>query len=165
LLLHEALEDELAAHAETRDFFTPDMARTDALRGDLAALGADEVDIPLGETLQLAELIRAWAAEAPWKLFGALYVFEGSRMGSMFLVRPVARALGVPVEPGQGIDYHLDGIERRPQTWAAFKTRLNQLPLTDRQWDEVVAAASQTMDGLHELYAALSGQFVCVVNS
>ncbi|MBX7103185.1 MAG: biliverdin-producing heme oxygenase [Gemmataceae bacterium] len=165
LLVHEALEDELSACPDAAGFLTPDMMRADALRGDLVALGAESVDPPFGETLRLAELMHAWAAVTPWKLIGALYIFEGSRMGSMFLVKPVARALGVPVQPGYGVDYHLDGLATRPQTWARFKVGLAQLPFTAEQWDEVVSAAEETMNALFDLYAAMADHSACVLTA
>ena len=41
-----------------------------------------------------------WAHESPASLLGALYVLEGSRMGSMILVKSLSRAWGVPAESG-----------------------------------------------------------------
>lgn len=161
LLIHEALEDHLVSAAITADFFTPAMARAEVIRGDLVALGADEVSPPAGESLHLIEQIHTWAASSPAKLLGALYVLEGSRMGSMFLCKPLAQALRVPVQTGYGLDYHLEGLPTRPQAWGQFKARLAQLPLAAEQWDDVVAGAEATMNGLYELYSAISEISAC----
>ncbi len=94
-----------------------------------------------------------------WSLLGAIYVLEGSRMGSMVLVKPLSKALGVPLLPNAGLDYHLEGIEQRPHTWKQFKTFLTTLPLTDEEVDIVVASAADFMSNLYSIFAALTELF------
>lgn len=53
-------------------------------------------------------------------------------MGSRMLVGPVARALGVPVAPGGGVDYHLDGLSDPGGRWKRVR--------------EAVASADRTAD-------------------
>lgn len=153
--LHAALEDAFAGRPEFAPLYRPaDMARTDAIACDLAALGGFPDD-PTEPTERACGAIREWAASSPWKLVGALYVLEGSRMGSMALVRPLSKALGVEVRPGTGLDYHLAGMPTRPQTWGQFRGTLAGLPLTADQQADVCAGAAETMDGLFALYSAL----------
>ena len=96
-------------------------------------------------------------------VLGTAYIFEGSRMGSMFLVRALAKAFPVPMEPGQGLDYHLEGLATRRQDWARFRGQLDSLPLTESQQDDVLFAAIETMKSLHNLYEAVpTGQLVTV---
>lgn len=154
-VLHAALEDALAGWADVAPLYRPaDMARADAIGHDLAVLGGFAGD-PVEATQRLCSSFREWAADAPWKLAGALYVLEGSRMGSMALVRPLSKALAAEVRPGTGLDYHLAGIATRPQAWQQFRQTLAGLPLTDREQADVCAGATATMDGLFALYAGL----------
>jgi heme oxygenase len=158
--LHAALEGGLGEAAgrcpEVAAVYDPDrMARSPLAARDLAALGAPPAGEPGPAVARLARRFADWAAGAPWALLGPLYVLEGSRMGSMVLVRSLAPALGVDRRPGAGLDYHLDGIATRPQDWQVFRAALAGLPLTPAQRADVLAAAVATMGGLLELYAAL----------
>lgn len=159
--LHEALEAALAAaaprHAGVAALYDPaKMDRSASIARDLAALGEESVDAPAAPAARVAEAVAGWAAAKPWALLGALYVVEGSRMGSMVLARSVGKALGRdPRQPGTGLDYHADGLATRPQDWRQFRQALADLPLTESEAEDVCAAAAVTMDGMVELYAAL----------
>jgi heme oxygenase len=152
--LHATVEPLLADRLELAGLFTPAMARSETIARDLAFLGGSDAPC-LNATDALIARIRAWGND-PWRLLGALYVFEGSRMGSMVLVGPLAAALAVRPEPGQGVDYHLDGIGERPLRWREFKARLASLPLDEASQDAVVEGAVLTMEGLAEVFAAIS---------
>jgi heme oxygenase len=154
--VHEPLEAEFERHAAHVPVYRPAMARAELLRRDRAALGGDPLAAePLPETRGLVERVREWADATPWALLGVLYVFEGSRMGSMVLGRRLSASLGVPAAPGHGLDYHLDGAADRPRAWGRLKGELDALPLTPAQQGDVVAAAAETMDRLCAVYAAL----------
>ncbi|MBY0460520.1 MAG: biliverdin-producing heme oxygenase, partial [Gemmataceae bacterium] len=158
--VHEPLEAELARHAGRVPIYRPDMARTEVLRRDRLALGGAgqlgaPASDPLAETRELIDRIREWANSDAVLLLGVLYVFEGSRMGSLVLAKRLATSLGVPSEPGVGLDYHLDGAADRPRAWGRMKGALDALPLAPEQQDAVVAAATETMDRLCAIYAAL----------
>jgi heme oxygenase len=151
-IIHAALEQALGE--TNHPIYRPDdMARATIIATDLANLGYDGPIEPTESTARLVNQFEAWSIESPWKLIGALYVLEGSRMGSMALVRPVAKALGVEVRPGTGVDYHLDGMATRPQAWGRFKAELAATVLTLEQDDEIADAAVVTMSGLYSLYA------------
>jgi heme oxygenase len=147
--LHAAFEERIADQFPGL-YDAAAMARADVISRDLVALGDYGSAAATGN-----ELFDAWTS-TPWKLIGVLYVLEGSRMGSMALVRPVARALGVDVRPGVGVDYHLDGMATRPMVWAQFKARLAAYPFTPAQQDDIAAAAVETMHVLQGLYAAVT---------
>lgn len=154
--VHRQLEAALERHQGPGSLYRSDMARAPLLIGDRAALGSEEPEVGGVVATELREYLEDCADEAPIRLTGALYILEGSRMGSMFLVKPLARALGVPEVPGSGLDYHLLGLPQRPRAWQEFKAGLLGLVLPPAEAREVVHAATVTMRGLHDLYAALS---------
>ncbi|VTS06026.1 biliverdin-producing heme oxygenase [Tuwongella immobilis] len=161
LALHEVLESELVRNRI--DLFQPEMARIVALQTDLAKIPTVSPALPiLPETEALIAKIRQWSQSEPIALLGCLYIFEGSRMGSRLLAKQVAKALQVPVEPGQGIDYHLDASQNQVARWMSFKSALDSLPLSAELQQQVAEAAIETMTGLFHIYAALprTGQTV-----
>jgi len=163
LALHQTLEHELEQHDFLRVIYQPEqMARSAALRRDLAALGGAGDRCLTAPLHSLSRALRSWSLTAPHRLLGALYIMEGSRMGSQFLARPLARALRVAPEPGRGLDYHLEGQDQRLQLWKQFKLTMNALPLREGEAAAVVAGAVLTMQCLHDLYACCpSGDEEC----
>lgn len=156
LAVHAALEDELGKHPALASVCdAPSMARCGAIRRDRAFLGGREPRPPLRATRHLAASLAGWSENAPEALLGALYVVEGSRMGSMVLFPALARALEVPAAPGYGLDYHCEGIESRPASWRRFKGALGACAFTPEQQDRVARGAAATMAGLYDLYSAL----------
>jgi heme oxygenase len=154
--LHQGLEGALQRHADQYGVFRPEHARAPALQSDLAALDASVADTCRPATRRLLGLFADWSQRAPEALLGAFYVFEGSRMGSMLLLQPLAAGLGLPVEPGHGLDYHLAGLADRPRQWVQLKAQIDQLPLNAAQQERVIAAAAATMEALFDLYMDLS---------
>jgi heme oxygenase len=152
--LHAGLEQTLADCAAVAAVYSPvEMTRSGMLERDMAVFGATEAP-PWEPVARLTERFAEWRVAAPWKLIGVLYVLEGSRMGSMALLRPLAGAFGISPRPGVGLDYHLDGIATRPQKWQQFRAVLSTLPLTESQRADVTAAAVETMRALCELYTS-----------
>jgi heme oxygenase len=153
--LHTALEAALADCPHAAGLYQPDeMTRSRLLDGDRAVFGGDEFGQPHPAVGELCGRFEEWRQSAPWKLLAPLYVLEGSRMGSMALLRPLAKAFGLAPQPGVGLDYHLDGIATRPQKWQQFRATLAGIPLTADQQEEVCSAAVTVMVGLCELYTA-----------
>lgn len=153
--VHEGLEAALDRHPELPCYVASTMSRTETLRRDLSFWGIDAPDSPRPEAGRLASMFERWSDAAPWSLLGAVYVFEGSRMGSMFLAKSIGRALGVAPTPGNGLDYHAEGMTTRPRDWAAFRESLRSAPLDEAQARDVVDAASATFDALYDLYQVL----------
>jgi heme oxygenase len=153
LHMHTALETALEETGNPGPYRPEDMARRRIVEQDLMALGVDTPEPAVDCVAELCETFARWAVDCPEALLGAVYVFEGSRMGSMALARPVSRALGVDLKPGHGVDYHIDGMASRPQAWARFKAELAGLNLPPEKAQMVSDAAVATMTGLYQLYA------------
>jgi len=81
-------------------------------------------------------------------------------MGSQVLAPRLAAALGVPAEPGCGLDYHLAGSGRRADDWCRFKRRLDKLCTRESDRQQVISAAGQTMDQLLALFRSLSDPWI-----
>jgi heme oxygenase len=145
LHLHEALEEQLARHPELPIYDPETMGRSTSLRRDIAWWGGFADGLPLASTTNLVEAFESWSQDSPIGLIGALYVFEGSRMGSMILAGSLSRGFRVPAQPANGLDYHVDGIADRPATWRRFRESLNALELSSEQRETVVASAVTTM--------------------
>jgi heme oxygenase len=155
LTVHRAVEYGLQSYPEASVLYRPDMARCPALVRDRTALGAEFPETGGTTAAALAAWLEECAQTGYTELMGALYILEGSRMGSLALARPLAHALEVPLTQGKGLDYHLEGMADRPRTWQTFKATLRTLPLTALQVTEFVNGAAVTMRGLHDLYASL----------
>jgi heme oxygenase len=151
--LHAGLEAALAGCNEVEAVYSPtEMNRSQLIENDRTVFPTD--DAPACEAVaSLLEAFAEWRTENPRKLLGALYVLEGSRMGSMALLRPLSKALGVRPGPNCGLSYHLDGIETRPMKWQQFRGVLSGMTLDETEQADVQAAAKRVMDGLHALYA------------
>ncbi len=160
LHIHEALEEQLAKHAALPCHDAETMDRSTSLRRDIAWWGGFADEAPLASTARLISTFDQAGQTNPIGLIGALYVFEGSRMGSMILAGSLSRGLRVPVQPGVGLDYHVDGIADRPRTWRGFRETLNALELSDEDRDAVIQSAVTTMSLLCDIYADLSASEV-----
>lgn len=150
--LHSAVERLFAECHELAGIYDPTtMERADLLERDAEALGIDLNDD--GPCPAIQTLINAAGAPGPkWNLIGVLYVLEGSRMGSLALAPRLARALDVPMRPGSGLDYHLDGAADRMKNWPALRGRIAKLPIRPEDEADAVTAAVVTMSLLAELY-------------
>ncbi|MEZ6185907.1 MAG: biliverdin-producing heme oxygenase [Planctomycetota bacterium] len=127
-------------------------ARAAHLRADLARLAAAPQPV-LESTRELVESLDAAAAEAP-ALAGWLYVVAGSRLGAAALRAPLARALGVEPEPGQGLDYHVVGAESFPRRWLALAATVDEV-LTGPE--DLLRCAEAADDAMHRFYAVYDG--------
>ena len=150
--VHAALEADLTTTG--MPLYQPNMARAMLIACDLAALGYDGDIVPTEATDCLIDRFAAWAANAPTKLLGALFVLEGTRTASVAFLRSLARTLDVELRPDAGIDYHLDGLAARPYEWGRFKADLASLELTETEKDGICDAAVETMTSLVEVYAS-----------
>lgn len=153
--IHRTLESELERQTLPSAVYHPGMNRSSSLARDLVALQAGPCTLPLFATQTLTAHIRAWSVQSPPSLLGALYILEGSRMGSLVVVKPLAAGLRVPLAPGHGLDYHLQDLADRPRAWQQFKAALETLPLSAEEQAGIVQAGVITMQRLHDMYAAL----------
>jgi heme oxygenase len=154
--LHGGLEEVLAGRAGLSWIYDPAaMTRQPIILADLTALGLKTPYPALPVTRHLINLFWDWSASRELALVGALYVLEGSRMGSMMLARPLAAGLGVQPRPGQGLDYHIQGLAERPASWQRFKEVLRAATLPPDGAEDMVHGAHSTMQALHDLYEAV----------
>jgi heme oxygenase len=106
---------------------------------------------PACEPLALG-LDPVFAALPPTGLIGALYVFEGSRLGSQVLLRHLGAAFAGIVDDISGLRYHRgDGAI----PWSRCKQAIDDCPLDASQEEAVVAGALTTMGWLVDLYGTI----------
>ena len=158
--LHSALETNLDAARpdcpELAGLYDPaTTARAPLLDRDLAAFGAARSAAPGPIVARLTDRFADWRRETPWALLGPLYITEGSRMGSMFLAKSLAKAFALPPAEGVGLDYHVHGMATRPADWKRFRATLADLPLGEAEYADVIRAAVETMDAIVAMYAGL----------
>ncbi|MFN8647084.1 MAG: biliverdin-producing heme oxygenase [Gemmatimonadales bacterium] len=147
LLVHRVLEAALVRAAATSPAWAPlevaSRLRVPDLEADLAHFGGSLRPEPLPATV----VTQAWLAQArPEALLGAFYVTEGSTNGGRFLVKMVARGLGLPEGSRAGLQSLDPYGTAQPDRWAAYKRAMDGLALAAPEREAVVAAA-QTMFG------------------
>lgn len=147
LLVHRVMESALLAQAASRPSWAglevPTRLRVPDLEADVSTFGGTLRPEPLPTTV----LTHLWLAQAgPEGLLGAFYVTEGSTNGGRFLVKMVARGLGLPEGTREGLR-SLDPYGRaQPERWAEFKRAMDALSL-DPSGREAVVAGAQAMFG------------------
>lgn len=148
--LHRKLEAALCGggvHASVRAIFRPELCRAACAEADLAWLSAGERQGEAGE--RAARQVLA-CAKAPGALAGVVYVLEGSRLGSTVLSRRLAEALGLSLQEGHGLDYHL---HRRDALSEDFRSLALGLDSLDASWAPgVVEGACATFEAMGLLY-------------
>jgi len=163
-LLESALNQVLVRQPEALgDLYNPSaMERTETLNRDLAFWnqhGAtnDGPPRPHPALDRFAQWLERIAVDQPHALLGALYVVEGSRMGSMLLTNSLVKLLHTDDQPGHGLDYHAEGRVDRPAIWSRFKAGLDQFAATQptSHREAIQEAAAFTMDTLFEIYRDL----------
>lgn len=129
---------------------SPTLRRLHLLRGDIAALGEACVEVDFFAIDIWENELEGTASD--WAWLGALYVLEGSRMGSRMLLRPIASALGVPTQPGQGVDYHLAAIGTAGQSWGILKAFLETAMPAELDRAAFAQGVRSTFQMLHDVY-------------
>ena len=123
-----------------KELVTDRQLQTPYLEEDLAHWGVETAGLePLPGTAGLIADIERSRDENPIRLFGLHYVREGANNGNKYVAMKIRKAWGV--EDGAGFRY-LDpyGSDQRPM-WEAFKTRLNEIELTEDEKSTIVAGA------------------------
>lgn len=153
--IHSVLETTVADTLAS-DVFYPEMVRTPALLRDLAYWGHQLSDFSIfPATLNICDLIKQMIAKNPISAIGFLYILEGSRMGSLVIVKPLAAALGVAPNDSQGLDYHTEGARQTPARLARWKGDLEQRSWSEAQILSIEKTAVTFMESLNHLYAIL----------
>lgn len=110
------------------------------------------------ELISMPTIVNQWytylnTQKQPLCCAGAGYVLEGSRLGSHLIGRQLARQWGYPPSVGNGLDYHLDGIDHLTQYWPAVMQYLEQLGSIPEQGQVIISAAINTFQLLYDLHA------------
>ena len=158
--IHSSLETELARHAELACVYLPENSRLEAVSRDLSILESPSISCVAESTQTLCDRIAKWSRSTPCSLLGCLYVLEGSRMGSLLLIKPIARIIGVTPAAGRGLDYHLQGVATRVSDWTQFKNRLAAYLGNEMDRTLVHDGAVETFAHLNGLYRHLSQTMV-----
>ncbi|QVL33762.1 biliverdin-producing heme oxygenase [Telmatocola sphagniphila] len=156
LPIHTAVEAQLA-HPPLNVLTNPNLPRRSLLIADRAALAAPAEPFESEHLSAWQEALQEEEAVSPWVWAGALYVLEGSRMGSRMLAKTVAAALQLPLQPGLGLDYHLAGLSDGGQTWQEFKAFLENAPVTASESDSFARGVGRTFQVMFDVYEELSG--------
>jgi heme oxygenase len=153
-LMHRAMERHVRQlvrnNPALQDAFKDELYQERNLVADLNFFGVEPGGIqPLIATRRFIAGVERAANERPLALIGAYYVFEGSKNGARMIAHAVRAAYGLT--EGNGTRY-LDphGSEQRT-LWRAFRERLNVMPLSTADADEIVAMARFTFDCIADL--------------
>jgi heme oxygenase len=156
LEIHRSLEQQAKLAGLHEPLFAPSMVRTPTISADLTALGFHEDDLlVLPETRQAIDRMRLAAAENSMALLGVFYVVEGSRMGSLMIVKPLGLALNRELRPENGLDYHLAGARETPTRFRTWKSVLDEYVITRADQLAATAAAANFMNDLVDIYRAI----------
>jgi heme oxygenase len=155
--LHAAIEEGVASTELGRRVFEAEMAKGPMLDADiahLASLGWPVENTPRNladATLNATNAMRAMGADEA-RLLGALYVLEGSTLGSAFLLPAVRASLGLDVD---GTRYYAGyGSAARPR-WAAFSARMDAAL-------EGESATASAIEGARAAFAAVQSVFEAI---
>jgi len=156
LLVHRALEGELDRVAPGQPSWSGltlgDRRRVPDLTADLEVLGGSLSPMPLAETAAAEAVIRR---ASPLALLGMFYVTEGSTNGGRFLVKQVAKGLGLDLASGRGLRSQNPYGDRQPALWAGFKGAMNALSFTAAETAELEAGARAMFDLLATIAEAI----------
>jgi heme oxygenase len=157
-IIHEIIEHQLPTNADERlgIVWNDSMCRLPELQLDLAYFASrriDDISAACGAAKRLADQLFQRSAHRPLSMLGALYVLEGSLLGSIVLGSRVRSIFGL--EPAQGCAYLSHEPVVIKQRWQAFRVRFNNLMLNDHECEAVEAAASEIYAGIEDVLAAL----------
>ena len=107
------------------------------LENDLRNLGSSDDEIK-----QLPRCEELPDISSPARLFGYLYVIEGSTNGGQIITKRLSQFL--PIDAGRGLEYfNAYGSETRTR-WAEFMEQLVQFAHSEEEQNEMVHTASET---------------------
>lgn len=148
LYVHQEFEERIELIDQLSNIWKSYMTRSLDIICDLVYFGEYASALPFATAHSWSEEI----FKSTWAPLGAIYVFEGSRLGSFYLTDRLAAALQVQAKLGNGLDYHLRHREHRYILWNEFRNAVNSLPLANEAQLEVVTGARQTFSMLIAVY-------------
>ncbi|TNE48864.1 MAG: biliverdin-producing heme oxygenase [Deltaproteobacteria bacterium] len=144
-VLFEKLERLLvnSSHPFVQAVWQDNMTKVPALSADLEVLSATLGSCPEA-TQSAAEITQSFSDESEGgllRLLGALYVLEGSTLGGTIIKKHLATMY--QLQHDAGLAYYNTYGPFLGRHWKAFVGRMNALPLTEQQADQVVEGADQ----------------------
>jgi len=152
--VHRELENRLKRHPALAPVVELCEPRADVLRSDLAILGCRRIPEPSICTQCLLHGFGEWSDQGGWPLLGAVYVLEGSRLGSTFLARTLPRILKVDAGRGNGLDYHMGDPATVGRNWQQIRGAIDKLPVPPEFEAGVVEAGAVAMTAMYDLYSS-----------
>lgn len=150
------LERELDASRapEIRHLWQPSMRKLALLRRDAERFDEQPsvATLAVPPALALADELRRWGEGDAARLVGALYVFEGSVLGSVVLRKKVRDHL---VPDGGGVAYLSAYGDATREQWRAFAGRLDSLELGEDREALAIDAARTVFRMLGDLFETL----------
>ena len=150
--LHETLERLFDARSEQADAmaWNADYRHSERLRADLEALGASVQELPvLDATTAAARDVEARTAANRRALIGSFYVLEGSMNGNRFIVKGLKAKH--PLADRCAFTYFDPYGDEQPGRWVRFKTKLDELDLSEADREAVVASALAMFEGIGDI--------------
>lgn len=153
--IHNGIETVAPVCQALQSFFNSEMIRTAAIDRDLRYFGFEVASFSvLDRTSHLMDLLTSYALDNPLSILGALYVMEGSRMGSLVIAKPLARTLGL-VDGKNGIEYHVEGAASTPMRVRTLKEKIENAGFDEIASNSVIRGAVEFMSLLNRLYQDL----------
>ena len=152
--VHRELESRLKRHPALAPVVGLCEPRADVLRSDLAILGCRRIPEPSICTQCLRHAFGEWSDQGGWPLLGAVYVLEGSRLGSTYLARTLPRILNVGAGRGNGLDYHMGDPATVGRNWQQIRGAIDKLPVPPQCEAAVVEAGAVAMTAMYDLYSS-----------
>ncbi|MDF1664333.1 MAG: biliverdin-producing heme oxygenase [Planctomycetota bacterium] len=151
--IHELVEAQVDRWPAFGQIFKVTMRRVKHLETDIAVLGGETLTAST-EAQNFLNDCQSLIDENLMSILGLLYVLEGSRMGSMFLLPCIMNALELELCEGVGLDYHFIGASNTPARFRQFKNDLNESVASIEDRVAIGVAACAMMSGLSQIYQA-----------
>lgn len=149
--IHRLVESQVDRWPAFGQIFKVTMRRVTHLENDIAIFGGAG-QLPSPETQLFIEDCQGLIDNNLMSILGLLYVLEGSRMGSMFLLPCIMNALNLELKKGVGLDYHFIGASNTPSRFRQFKLDLNDAVASPEDRTAIGLAACVMMSGLCRIY-------------
>jgi len=137
--LHAGFEAVIDPWAAALDIDWTNRRKTPWLRRDLLSLGCREVEldgIPICDALP--------DTDSPGRVFGVLYVLEGSTLGGRHIALALEKRLGLTADNG-AMFFNAYGDLLMPR-WQSFRARLSAAATTQFVEQQMIGAARETFE-------------------
>lgn len=130
------------------DFGYADRLNAPNLRADLKNLGMPEAEIAAVVPAQNLPVL-----DSPEKIFGALYVIEGSTLGGQFIARHLKEKFGL--DESNGVAFFTAYGKDTGKMWNAFREAITAFAGHSANHEEIIRSANQTFDKIGKSLSAV----------